>query len=59
MLDSFYPQLFVGGLMSYLRYLCFLRIVVSNICCVVFLLCFRRLVYPGPGGLNELGSWNT
>ena len=59
MLDSSYPQLFAGGLMSYLRYLCFLLMVVSNIYCVVFLFCFRRLVYLGPGGLNELGSWNT
>jgi hypothetical protein len=33
--------------MSYLRYLCvLLRIVVSNIYCVVFLFCFFRLVYP-------------
>jgi hypothetical protein len=27
------------GLMTYLRYLCYLRIMVSNIYCVVFLLC--------------------
>jgi hypothetical protein len=31
-----YLQLFVGGLMSYLRYLCLLLIVVSNTYCVVF-----------------------
>ena len=34
-----YLRWFVGGLMSYLRYLCYLRIMVSNIYCVVFLLC--------------------
>jgi hypothetical protein len=34
-----YLRLFVGGLMSYLRYMCYLRIVVSNIYCVVFLCC--------------------
>jgi hypothetical protein len=34
-----YLLLFAGGLMFHLCYLC-LRIVVSNKCCVVFLLCF-------------------
>jgi len=32
--------------MSYLRYLCLLRVVVSNTYCVVFYFVFRRIVYP-------------
>ena len=36
----FYLQVFVGGPMSYLRYLCFLRIVVSN---TYFVVCLFRL----------------
>jgi hypothetical protein len=39
----FYPQLFVGGLVSYLRHLClFAHRGVKHIVCCVFL----RLVYP-------------
>jgi hypothetical protein len=41
-----YLQLFVGWLMSYLRYLCCLRIVVSNTYCVVFCFVCLHLVYP-------------
>jgi len=37
--------LFVGGLMSYLRYLC-LRIVASNTYCVVFFNCFPSSCVP-------------
>jgi len=49
MLGSLFLLSFVGGLMSYLRYVCYLLIVMSNTCCVVvfvlflFVLC---LVFP-------------
>ena len=36
-----FSYLFVGGIMSYLRYLCFLCILVSNTYCVVFLFLFE------------------
>ena len=39
-----YHQLFVGGLMSYLRYCICLHIVVSNTYCVVFLFVLLCLV---------------
>jgi hypothetical protein len=42
-----YPQLFVGGFMSYLRYLCLIaHIDVQQILCCVFELFFFRIVRP-------------
>ena len=41
--NRLYFQLFVGGLISYLRYF---RIVVSNTYCVVFLFCFSSSFVP-------------
>jgi hypothetical protein len=42
-----FTSLFVGNLMSYLRYLWFfLRIVVSKTCCVVFLFCLSSSCVP-------------
>jgi hypothetical protein len=32
--------------MSYLRYLCLFRLVMSNTYCVVFYFVFRHIVYP-------------
>jgi hypothetical protein len=40
-----YP-LFLGGLMSFLRYFCCLRIVVSSAYCVVFLFCLSSFTLP-------------
>ena len=43
----FYLQLFIGGFMSYLRYLClFVYSGVQHILCCVFVDFFCRLVYP-------------
>jgi hypothetical protein len=47
MLDSWLPPV-VGGLMSCLRYLCLFAVssVHHILCCVVFLFCVYRLVFP-------------
>jgi hypothetical protein len=42
--DPLYLQLFVGRLMSYLRYLCLFAIVVSNIYCLLLLLWLRKTI---------------
>jgi len=44
----------IGGRMSNLRYLCFLRIVVSNTCCVVFLFCLSSSFVPYVASVSEL-----
>jgi hypothetical protein len=54
-----YFQLFVGEHMSYLRYLCmfvYLRIVVSNTYCVVFLFCFSSSCVPYVAMCSGLSS---
>jgi hypothetical protein len=48
----FYLQLFVGALMSYLRYLCLLAYS-GVINCVVFLLCFSSSCLPYVASLSE------
>jgi len=49
-----YIQLFVGGLMAYLRFMFCLSIVVSNIYCIVFLLCLSLSCVPNVVGFFRL-----
>jgi hypothetical protein len=55
-----YLQLFVGGLMSYLRYLClFVYSGIQHIlCCVVFLLCFSSSCVPFVASFSGLSFFD-
>ena len=47
-----------NNVMSNLRYLCFLRIVVSNIYCVVFLFCFSSSCVPYVSSVCGLSNFD-
>jgi hypothetical protein len=53
------PQLFVGGIMSYLRYLClFVHTGVQHILCCVFLLFLFVLCTPYVASFSVHSSWS-
>jgi hypothetical protein len=51
-------QLFVWGLISYLRFCVCLRIVVSNTCCVVFLFCLSWSCVPYVASFSGLSIFD-